>query len=194
MTDAFSAALIAYAVGCVCAGYYVVRLVAADDIRRWGSGAAGATNVGRRFGAGGFAVTFVLDYAKGAAVSWAAMHAGLDDVTVGSTIAAVVIGHIWPVQLQWRGGKGIATSLGAFAVYDLRIVAVIGILFAMWLVVLRAFVLSGVLAYVLAPLLLIHLGVPADRLVTVGAVAAVVLVAHRADLRTAFAGWNHRST
>jgi acyl phosphate:glycerol-3-phosphate acyltransferase len=187
VTSSIVAALAGYALGCVCAGYYVVRLFAGDDIRRSGSGTAGATNVGRRFGAGGFAATFFLDCVKGVAVAWAAARYGLDANATSAAILAVTIGHIWPVQLGFRGGKGVATSLGAFALYDPRIVVVIVVLFVVWSIVLRAFVASGLLSYLLAPLVLIALGLSVDRLLTVTAVSALVLIAHRDNIREALA-------
>jgi glycerol-3-phosphate acyltransferase PlsY len=153
-----------------------------EDIRHSGSGATGATNVGRRLGPLGFALTFVLDCVKGMAVGWAAVLFGLSDVEISIAIVAVVSGHIWPVQLGFRGGKGIATSLGAFAVYDARIIVVIFVLFALCFTLSRAVVTSGLLAYLLAPLPLSLLDLSAVRLLTVAAVTAVILIAHRADI------------
>ena len=135
----------------------------------------------------GFAVTLLLDCSKGVAVGWGTTYYGLTAVESSAAIVAVVSGHIWPVQLGFRGGKGIATSLGAFAVYDARIVVVIAGLFALWFILSRALVTSGLLAYLLAPLPLIPLGLSAVGLVTVAAVAGVVLIAHRGHVRRAFA-------
>lgn len=173
-----NAALAAYAAGCASSGYYLVRLIAGEDIRTRGSGATGATNVGRRLGPLGFAVTFLLDCAKGAAVGWGTVHYGLDEMETSVAILAVVSGHIWPAHLSFRGGQGIATSLGAFAVYDARIVLVIASLFAFWFILSRAFIPSGLLAYLLAPLPLIAIGLPTVRLLTVAAVAVLVVIAH----------------
>jgi glycerol-3-phosphate acyltransferase PlsY len=182
-----SAALAGYALGSACSGYYLVRLVTGEDIRRWGSGATGATNVGRRLGPLGFAVTLLLDCAKGMATGWATTHYGLTAAETSIAIVAVVSGHIWPAQLGFRGGKGIAPSLGAFAVYDARIIVVIAGLFALWFILSRACVTSGLLAYLLAPLALIPVGLSAVGLVTVAAVAGEVLIAHRGDVRMALA-------
>jgi glycerol-3-phosphate acyltransferase PlsY len=129
--------LAGYAIGCACSGYYLVRLVSGEDIRRVGSGTAGATNVGRRLGPIGFAATFLLDCVKGVAVGWGTAHYGLGAAETSTAILAVVSGHVWPVQLGFRGGKGIATSLGAFAAYDARIVVVIAGLFALWFILSR---------------------------------------------------------
>jgi glycerol-3-phosphate acyltransferase PlsY len=179
------AVLVGYVVGCTCSGYYLVRLIAGEDIRRWGTGATGATNVGRRLGPLGFALTFLLDCTKGAAVAWGAGYYGLNGVETSAAILAVVSGHIWPAQLGFRGGKGVATSLGALAVYDGRIVVVIASLFALGFTLSRARVTSGLLAYLLAPLPLIPLGLSAVQILTVAAVAGMILVAHREHVRAA---------
>jgi glycerol-3-phosphate acyltransferase PlsY len=188
------AAVAAYALGCVCAGYYLVRLVAAEDIRMSGSGATGATNVGRRFGAGGFAITLALDCAKGAATAWTARQAGLDSLSAGVAVIAVVGGHVWPVQLGFRGGKGIAPSLGAFFFYDPRSVFAIAAIFALCYPLLRRFMICGLIAYAAAPLILLPLGVPGDVVATVAAVVAIVLAAHRGDLRAAVASARIRAS
>jgi glycerol-3-phosphate acyltransferase PlsY len=182
-----SAALAGYAIGSACSGYYLVRLVTGEDVRRWGTGGTGATNVGRRLGPLGFAVIFLLDCSKGVAVGWGTTYYGLTAAQTSAAIVAVVSGHIWPVQLGFRGGKGIATSLGAFAVYDARIVVVIAALFALWLILSRALVISGLLAYLLAPLPLMPLGLSTVGLVTVAAVAGMILIAHRGHIRRALA-------
>lgn len=109
--------LFSYAMGCFCAGYYLTRLRTGQDIRLMGSGAAGAKNVGRVLGAWGFSLTFILDFAKGAAAVWLAHRVGRDPSVVMMCVIAVVAGHIWPLQLKFRGGKGIATGLGATVMF-----------------------------------------------------------------------------
>jgi len=188
------AAVAAYALGCLCAGYYLVRLVAAEDIRTSGSGATGATNVGRRLGAGGFALTLALDCAKGAAAVWTARQAGLDPLAAGLAVIAVVGGHVWPVQLGFRGGKGIAPSLGAFLFYDPRSVIAIAAIFALCYPLLRRFMICGLIGYAAAPLILLPLGAPGDVVATVAVVVAIVLVAHRGDLRAAVASARIRAS
>src|ERR1051326_4572526 len=111
----------AYLLGCFATGYYLVRLRTGQDIRELGSGNVGATNVGRALGTRGFVLTFLGDAAKGAlAVSLARLLPGplwLADVAM----IAVVAGHIWPIPLRGRGGKGGATTLGALAVLDVSL-------------------------------------------------------------------------
>ena len=107
---------------------------------------------------------------------------------------AVVGGHVWPVQLGFRGGKGIAPSLGALIVYDPRSVIAIAAIFALSYPLLRRFMICGLIGYAAAPLVLLPLGVPGDVVATVAAVVAIVLVAHRGDLRAAVASARIRAS
>ena len=108
---------LAYGLGCLCAGYYIVRWRTGTDVRRIGSSSAGARNAGRVLGRWGFALVLTLDALKGVAAVWAACAIGL-----GGAAVAVVAGHVLPVQLGFRGGKGIAPSIGALLVYDAWVV------------------------------------------------------------------------
>jgi glycerol-3-phosphate acyltransferase PlsY len=110
---------LAYALGCINAAYYLLRWRDGRDIRMLGSGNAGARNVGRVLGRHAFALVFALDAAKGllavsAAVAWAPATAPLCAV-------GVTLGHIFPAQLGWRGGKGVASAIGALAMLDLQV-------------------------------------------------------------------------
>ncbi len=95
---------LAYGLGCLCAGYYVVRWRTGADIRRIGSSSAGARNAGRVLGRWGFALVLALDALKGVAAVWAACAIGL-----GGAAVAVVAGHVVPVQLGFRAER--ASSL-----------------------------------------------------------------------------------
>jgi glycerol-3-phosphate acyltransferase PlsY len=105
-----------YLLGCVATGYYWARWRRGLDVRALGSGVTGALNVGRVLGGPGFAVTLLGDVAKGVGAVALAQWAGLDQG--GQTLAAmaVVVGHVFPAQLQWRGGNGLAT--GALGMLD----------------------------------------------------------------------------
>ena len=100
--------LAAYALGCFTTGYYLVRLRLGQDIHDSGSGSVGARNVGRLLGWRGFLLTVLGDFGKGALAVWAARHFTMDDRLVLLAMLAVVAGHVWPMQLRFRGGKGMA--------------------------------------------------------------------------------------
>ena len=141
-----------YFIGCFTAGYYWTRWRTGQDIRRFGSGTVGARNVGRTLGAGGFTVTFLLDLAKGALAVAAALWLGLRPEAVVACMVAVVVGHNWPMQLRFHGGKGVAVSLGALLAYDPFIVLCLVAIFLPIFAILRNFTLGGMTAFALGPL------------------------------------------
>jgi glycerol-3-phosphate acyltransferase PlsY len=127
-----AAAVVGYLIGCISFGYISAKLFKGKDIREVGSGNAGTANVIRNYGWGIGLVTFVGDAVKGVAAALIGalivpelvagitplLHFGLVDVHIGACVGGVaaVIGHIWPVFLKFRGGKGVATSTGVFLV------------------------------------------------------------------------------
>lgn len=123
----------AYLLGSIPFGLIVVKLAAGRDIREVGSGNIGAANVARNAGKLAGALTLLLDAAKGYLAVWLAGH-----FTGGSVwwmmIAAMcaVVGHIFPVWLKLRGGKGVATGLGVFLPISWHAVALAVIL---WIIV-----------------------------------------------------------
>src|SRR5213082_212511 len=113
--------LLGYALGCFTSGYYLVRWRTGDDIRWLGSGSVGATNVGRVLGRPGFFLTVLCDFFKGLFAVWLARYFQLNPTGTVLAMVAVAIGHIWPAQLWFHGGKGVATSLGALLMFDYSI-------------------------------------------------------------------------
>ena len=175
--------LAAYALGCFTTGYYLVRRRTGQDLREFGSGSIGARNVGRLLGWRGFLVTVLGDSGKGALAVWAARHFTTDDRLVVLAMLAVVAGHVWPVQLHFRGGKGMATSLGALLIYDFRLAIAVALLFAATVVALRKTVLPGLFAVACLPLMTLYLAGPAE-VVGTSVLAGLVLAAHRKNLVT----------
>ena len=171
-----------YAVGCLNAGYYVVRARHGTDLRMVHSRNAGATNAGRVLGRAGFVVVLLLDAAKGLLAT--AIGLWLADYAGGACGAlATVCGHIWPAQLGFRGGKGIATAVGAFALLEPGATAcTVGFALAL-LAVTRRWSASGLLAVALSPAFVLALGQPVPAVGAVLLAVVIVLAAHRDDLR-----------
>ncbi len=173
----------AYALGCLTTGYYLVRWRTGQDIHGLGSGNVGARNVGRMLGPGGFALTFVGALAKGLVSVLMAKALGFRLPATILVMIAVVVGHNWPVQLGFRGGKGIATSAGAILAFDplilLGMVLVFLVLYAWW----RKFTLSGLLAFVLLPLLALVCRPEPISVIGLTLLAGLVLAAHHHNLR-----------
>ena len=109
------AILAAYLLGSIPFGYLLVRFISGVDIRSIGSGNIGATNV-LRTGRRGIAVlTLILDAAKGYCAVWLAARLTADSILFTSLAAvAVLLGHVYPVFLRFKGGKAVASFIGAF--------------------------------------------------------------------------------
>ncbi|HEX6941505.1 MAG TPA: glycerol-3-phosphate acyltransferase [Gemmatimonadaceae bacterium] len=135
-----------YVLGCFLAAYYVTRWRHGVDIRASGSGNAGARNMARVYGMPYAVLTLLIDGLKGAIAVWAGLHfVGLEWAGVAALLAAMV-GHIWPMQLGFRGGKGVATGLGGILFLDpLVVLTLIGV-GAVTFAVTRNFFRSGLLA------------------------------------------------
>src|SRR5271157_4200988 len=109
--------LVAYLLGSIPFGLLFARLFGGGDVRQSGSGNIGAANVARVAGPLPGILTLVLDAGKGALAVWLAMH-----FTASSAMAmmlgglAALLGHCFPLWLRFKGGKGVATGLGVFAV------------------------------------------------------------------------------
>ena len=147
-----------YALGCLVAAYYVTRWRRGEDIRASGSGNAGATNMARVYGKFDAALTLVLDAGKGALAVTAALYLLEPQWMAVAALLAAIIGHIWPAQLSFHGGKGAATALGGMLAFDpvaaLLLVGAGVVSFALT----RNFFRSGLVAIGLGPLALWGLG------------------------------------
>jgi glycerol-3-phosphate acyltransferase PlsY len=120
------AALIGYAIGSAPISYLIVRAASGLDLRREGSGNVGATNVYRTSGAFMATTVLLIDMAKGVS-SVIAAGSGEAAAIAG---AAAVVGHVYPVWLGFRGGKGVATATGVFAVMAPVSTAIAAVVFA----------------------------------------------------------------
>jgi glycerol-3-phosphate acyltransferase PlsY len=145
-----------YLLGSIPFGYLIVRAKSGGDVRETGSGGTGATNVTRRAGKRAGVVTLALDALKGAlAVSLArwllAPDSGIDWWVAASALA-VVAGHVFPAWLRFRGGKGVATGLGAFLCLAPLAVACAAVVFVAVVWATRYVSLGSITATALTPL------------------------------------------
>ena len=187
------AVLGAYLIGAVPIGWLVARAFGVSDLRRHGSGNIGATNVLRTLGRLPAIATLLGDVAKGyAAVALAARLAPGEGAALGLAAVAAVAGNCWSVFLGFRGGKGVATGLGAL----LRLVpwATLAAL-PVFLVVVATFryvSLGSLLAALCVPLGAALLGYPGASVVAALAVALIVVGRHHANIARLRAGTESR--
>ena len=172
------AILIGYVVGSLPIGYLVAQRASGIDLRRVGSGNVGATNVYRTAGLSRALVVMLADMAKGAA---AVMVAGGGASAVAAGVGAV-IGHIYPVWLQFRGGKGVATASGVFGVLSPLPTIVAAAAFAIVVARTRFVSLGSIVATITLPI--VEWLMPGRRSVDIAAtlVAALILFRHRGNV------------
>lgn len=113
-----TAVLLSYLLGCINVGYYYVRYGYQQDIREIGTRVTGATNVSRLAGNRGFIITLTGDALKGMAAVGIGRWLQVSDFVLLICIFSVAVGHIFPIQLKFKGGKGFAATAGALLVYS----------------------------------------------------------------------------
>ena len=184
--------LLAYLLGSIPFGYLVVRAGGGGDVRETGSGGTGATNVTRRAGKWAGVLTLLLDALKGGAAALVASRvlaggAGVNWWVAASALAAVA-GHVFPVWLGFRGGKGVATGLGVFLVLAPLAVLCALLVFVAVVRATRYVSLGSVTAAALIPLAVWLLGLraaddnklPLLTAATLG--GALIIYMHRANI------------
>lgn len=176
--------LLSYLLGCFSSAYYLVRWRTGQDVREQGSGNAGATNAGRALGTWAFVVALMGDAGKGALAVWlAGWLTGGDGWAVALAVPAVIVGHIWPVQMGFRGGEGFATAIGALAVLDPTLLLLVGGPALLFYLATRKRSLAGVIALLLTLPALYFLERPASEWVGLLLVLAVIIWAFRRHIR-----------
>jgi acyl phosphate:glycerol-3-phosphate acyltransferase len=185
-------AVVSYLLGSIPFGYLLVRIFKGEDVRTSGSGNIGATNVARKSPILG-ATTLLLDAVKGLAAVLLArvLFSGPNQKLIMTTAALfAVLGHLFPVWLKFRGGKGVATSLGAFILLTpISILCMVG-LFLMVAVAFRYVSLGSVAVAAAFPLLAwaLHESVDPRQLLLIAAVSALVIWKHRQNIGRLAAG------
>jgi glycerol-3-phosphate acyltransferase PlsY len=174
--------LLGYTVGSLPAGYLIAKRIGGIDLRRVGSGNVGAANAYRSAGWRAALLVVAVDVAKGAgSVILAAPLAAGGSGPVAAGVAAIV-GHVYPVWLRFRGGKGVATACGAFAILAPLATALAAGVFAVTVLATRYVSLGSLAASISLPTLawLTRASMP---VVAGGVVAALLIVQrHRGNL------------
>ena len=173
--------LIAYGLGNFATSYIVGKMSAGIDIRKFGSGNAGATNTYRVLGTKMGLVTFLGDVIKGSlAVLIGYLIAGENGKYLAGVF--VVFGHIWPVVLGFKGGKGVATIIGVMMAASPLYVLIIAP-FGIALIVLTRYVsLSSVLGMLSLPIIMVIRGENMATLAFGTVMAAMIILAHRSNV------------
>jgi glycerol-3-phosphate acyltransferase PlsY len=192
----------AYLLGSIPTGFLLVRAFRHEDIRTVGSGNIGATNVLRSGGKGLGAATFLLDVLKGAAAVWMGALAfrylniaGMPRNVEALAALFAVLGHMFPLWLGFRGGKGVATGFGVFLVAaPLSALAAIGV-FGVVLAISRYVSLSSIIGAASFPIFawfLVSGYRPPFFMAVQAVVALLIILKHHQNIRRLLSGTEHR--
>jgi glycerol-3-phosphate acyltransferase PlsY len=183
--------VIAYLIGSVPFALILARRLGTADLRRIGSGNLGAANVLRTSGVRAGLTVMLLDVAKGAGTVMLAQRFDVGTVTAAAGLAAIV-GHVFPVWLRFRGGKGVATACGVFSVLTPFAIGPTLAVFlgAVWMS--RYISVGSILASVALPPIAYATGSPAPELGAAVAASTLILIRHRTNLARVLAGTEQR--
>jgi acyl phosphate:glycerol-3-phosphate acyltransferase len=193
-------AAVSYLLGSIPFGYLLVRMIRGEDVRRSGSGNIGATNVSRTSPVLGI-LTLLLDAAKGTgAVALSYVVADrtvaiptLEQLALGALFA--VIGHMFPVWLKFRGGKGVATGLGAFVLIAPKAVLIAAGIFIAVVVISRYVSLGSIVAVATFPFMAWVTGrsyLSPTVLALISLSSLLILIKHHENIRRLLAGTENR--
>jgi acyl phosphate:glycerol-3-phosphate acyltransferase len=196
MSALAAATILGYLLGSIPFGLLLALLAGAGDIRRIGSGSIGATNVLRTGHKGLAAATVLLDGGKGAAAVAAGrlVAGGAHAAEMGALLGglAAVAGHMFPVWLKFRGGKGVATGFGVLLAAMPVVGATAGLVWLAVALAVRISSASALVASAAAPLLAWLLGKKPEAIATVLVIAILIFIRHHANIARLLAGTEPR--
>ena len=214
-------AVISYLLGSIPFGYLLVRIFRGQDVRQTGSGNIGATNVARTGSKGLAVATLILDAAKGYLAVWLAFHLrgaivpyfspapigtaadmssaleALQYAYSGAALAALfaILGHMFPIWLRFKGGKGVATALGAFTALAPMAVLVSLVVFVAAVAMTRYVSLGSILSAVALPCAAWWLNPFVRTTATMALIVAsclLIIIRHKDNIRRLLAGTENR--
>ncbi|MFD1774143.1 glycerol-3-phosphate 1-O-acyltransferase PlsY [Paenibacillus rhizophilus] len=175
--------VISYLLGSVSFSVLLAKLLKGIDIRQYGSGNAGATNTLRVLGTGPAILVLVLDVLKGIIAVWLGVWAdGWGSGVAAACGIAAIIGHNWPLYFHFKGGKGIATTIGVMATLSLMPALYAGIIAILAIVVTRYVSLGSLLFVALTPVFLLFTGFTYPVLWTSLIIAVFAFWRHRTNI------------
>ncbi|NLV22360.1 MAG: glycerol-3-phosphate 1-O-acyltransferase PlsY [Syntrophomonadaceae bacterium] len=173
--------IISYLLGSIPFAYIIIRLFKGIDIRKVGSGNVGSTNALRTAGKRAAIVALLGDALKGLVAAWLGMQVGGEGLAA-FCVAAVVIGHCWPVFLGFKGGKGVASTAGAVLYLMPKVFLFLLIVFIIIVLFSRYVSLASLSVAILLPLTVIFLSQPYSYLIMSIILMILVIYRHRENI------------
>ncbi len=178
---------ISYFIGSIPFSYIIPKLFGKIDIRQYGSGNVGATNIARTLGTKIALIAFVLDILKGVLPSLLGWHfSGQDVAYICGTIA--IFGHCFPLWLQFKGGKGVATTTGVILASSPYLFLYIAIIQISGIAFTKYMSLAAIISGVALPVLSFILGMSTTFTITSTIIGGLVIARHHANIKRLLSG------
>jgi glycerol-3-phosphate acyltransferase PlsY len=182
----------AYLIGSIPFAFLLARRWSAADLRQIGSGNLGAANVMRASGVTAGVLVAILDITKGACSVMLAERLSGNAAAPAAAGLAAIVGHIYPIWLRFRGGKGVATACGVFSVLTPLAIPPALAIFLIAVALTKYISLGSLLATIALPPLAYAMGSPAPAVIAAFAAAAIIVFRHRSNVARLRTGTERR--
>lgn len=180
--------LISYFVGTISGSYIIGNLFLNKDIRKYGSGNAGTTNAMRVLGKKAGVITFLIDFLKGALVTLIIRRI-FGDEFVPLAILGAVIGHDFPFYMKFKGGKGVATTLGALALFNFPLTLICYIVWVLGTVLTKMVSVGSILFFVSIIIVYSFMSnLAMSNILIIDIIALIGIIRHKDNIKRIIAG------
>lgn len=180
--------LISYFVGTISGAYIVGKLFLDKDIRKYGSGNAGTTNAMRVLGKKAGVLTFLIDFLKGALVTLIIRRI-FGDEFVPLAILGAVIGHDFPFYMKFKGGKGVATTLGALALFNFPLTLICYVVWVFGTVLTKMVSVGSILFFVSIIIVYSFMSnLAMSNILIIDIIALIGIIRHKDNIKRIIAG------
>lgn len=184
--------VISYFIGTISGSYIIGKLFLNKDIRKYGSGNAGTTNAMRVLGKKAGVITFIIDFLKGVAVTFIiGRFFGKNLIPLG--ILGAIIGHDFPLYMNFRGGKGVATTLGALALFNFPLTLICYIVWVLGTVITKMVSVGSILFFISIIIVYTFMSeLTTYNIILVNLIALIGIIRHKDNIKRIIAGNENR--
>lgn len=180
--------VISYFIGTISGSYIIGNLFLDKDIRKYGSGNAGTTNAIRVLGKKAGVITFLIDFLKGVAVTFI-IGRFFEENLIPMGILGAIIGHDFPFYMNFRGGKGVATTLGALALYNFPLTLICYIVWLLGTVITKMVSVGSILFFISIIIVYTFMSeLNTYNVVLVNIIALIGIIRHKDNIKRIIAG------
>lgn len=180
--------VISYFIGTISGSYIIGKLFLDKDIRKYGSGNAGTTNAIRVLGKKAGVITFIIDFLKGVAVTFI-IGSFFEKNLIPLGILGAIIGHDFPFYMNFRGGKGVATTLGALALFNFPLTLICYIVWVLGTVITKMVSVGSILFFISIIIVYTFMSeLNTYNVVLVNIIALIGIIRHKDNIKRIIAG------